>query len=957
MVVKERLEFKVTGFILSAVLLGVIIAAVVAIIFIREDIFMVAQKTSEKNLDFTISIITKDIEDSMLAGKGTETKAMIERYKAIESKITSILVLNHEGREAFSKVGGPVEVSAINKIKETGAPIVELSKDSIHFYKPLINSERCMKCHGSQDKVLGAVKISTLLPLDIAYERAAQRVRVVIIGLILGLLLLGILLWFVLKKVIIKPVGQIAGATRMLAEGDLSFPIDIRSKDELGRLSHDLKKSLKSTSKVLRKIKDLTERATTTTRSIEDESKKVFDGAQLETEAVGNISSSIEEMNASMGEIADSTSGLSSSAEQSATAVNEMVATADEIAKNTIEISAALDTASSSMEEISITIKEVAKSTEELSLSAEETLSAAEEISVSVKEVESNIKEAARLSEKVTLDASGLGMEAINKTIDGMEIIKNSVERTAESIKALGGRSEEIGNILTVINDITEQTTLLALNAAILAAQAGEHGKGFSVVADEIKALAERTAVSTKEIESLIQAVQLEVKGTVKASEEGLKKVQEGSRLSKEAREALRKIVESSQKSSEMALSIERSTSEQTKGVKFVTDSMEKVRDMVAQTVRATSEQTKGVGLIVSGIEKIRDLSKHLKNATLEQSKGGKQIYEAVENVSERIQEISRAVNEQKVGSDQIMNAITKIKDIPAENKTRTYNILKSLKDLLNDTTILMTEMEWFKNIEAVDVLRMGVVPLESVTEMMVKFTPFMNYLAKKIGIDIEFESAMTFEEAIREIGEGKTGICYMTPSTYIEAHDKYGVDVVAMALRKGKPYQHSIIIAREGGKINKIEDIKGKSFAFGDAHSTSSHIMPRAMLFEAGIDIKDLSYHHFLGHHDDVARAVLKGEFDAGGIMESTANKFKGEGLKFIATSPEIPEFNICVSKNLPEEIKRLIRGAILELNDRTEEGATVLRSITPDYTGFVAASDRDYDGIRDMMKRLGLY
>ena len=101
--------------------------------------------------------------------------------------------------------------------------------------------------------------------------------------------------------------------------------------------------------------------------------------------------------------------------------------------------------------------------------------------------------------------------------MEGMKNIKSSVEKTNDFVKKLGVRSDEIGKILNVIDDITDQTTLLALNAAILAAQAGEHGKGFSVVAEEIKDLAERTAFSTQEIGSLIQSVQEEVKGTVQA--------------------------------------------------------------------------------------------------------------------------------------------------------------------------------------------------------------------------------------------------------------------------------------------------------------------------------------------------------------------------------------------------------------------------------------------------------
>jgi phosphonate transport system substrate-binding protein len=195
-----------------------------------------------------------------------------------------------------------------------------------------------------------------------------------------------------------------------------------------------------------------------------------------------------------------------------------------------------------------------------------------------------------------------------------------------------------------------------------------------------------------------------------------------------------------------------------------------------------------------------------------------------------------------------------------------------------------------------------------------------------------------------------------MTPSTYITSRNKYNVELLVKALRQGKPYQHTVIIAKEGGNITKVEDIKGHSFAFGDIHSTSSHIVPRAMLLEAGIDLNDLNYYDFLGHHDEVAQAVLRGEFDAGGVMESTATKFKSQGLNLLKYSPDIPEFNICVNKEMPEKEKELIKQSLIEMNDSVAEDRGVLQSITAAYTGFVEARDSDYDEIRGMMQKLGL-
>ena len=131
--------------------------------------------------------------------------------------------------------------------------------------------------------------------------------------------------------------------------------------------------------------------------------------------------------------------------------------------------------------------------------------------------------DAARLAEKVSREASERGMTAIREAIKGMQNIRQAVEATADVVNRLGKRSQEIGQILKVIDEVTDQTSLLALNAAILAAQAGEHGKGFAVVADEIKDLADRTAASTQEITGLISAVREETGGRTSTAEDILR--------------------------------------------------------------------------------------------------------------------------------------------------------------------------------------------------------------------------------------------------------------------------------------------------------------------------------------------------------------------------------------------------------------------------------------------------
>jgi methyl-accepting chemotaxis protein len=743
-----------------------------------------------------------------------------------------------------------------------------------------------------------------------------------------------------------------------LSEGDMSFDVKLGGKDEIGRFSRAIHDSLLSFSSILRRIKDVSSRISRVSEDVGSESKKIGEGAALETEAVSSISASIEEINAVVAEIAGGTDGLAASAEETAASMEQMVTSIAQINSSTQDLSAAVDSTSASIEQMSATIREVAENSGQLAAAAEETLTSIMEISASIKEVEQRAKESAKLSDKVKNDAVSLGMVSIEKTIDGMSNIKASVEKTADYIAKLGGRSEEIGKILNVIDEITDQTTMLALNAAILAAQAGEHGKGFSVVADEIKKLAERTAVSTQEIALLIQSVQQEMGGAVDAVHEGLKSVETGFKVTNEAADALRKIVESSQRSSDMAAAIEHSTTEQATAAKLVADAMEKVLDMVGQIAKATTEQNRGIQLIMGATGKISDVAGHVRTATNEQSINSKQISQAVELVSDKSQQISRAINEQKVGLSQMLDSVEKIKDLPKANRERVFRLNHLVNDLLKDAELTVTEMEKFKFTEDTlgALIRMGIVPLESPAVMFKKFTPLAEYLTMKIGKRIDLKVAVDFQGAINDIGQGLTQLCFMTPSTYIEAHKKYGVQVLVKALRDGKPFQHCVIVARQDSPIKSLEDIRGRSFAFGDIHSTSSHIVPRGMLLEAGVDIKDLLYYNYLGHHDDVAKAILNGDFDAGGIMESTAHKFRDMGLKLIKFSEDIPEFNICVSGGLDPKVRVALRDALVAISSAVPECDALLKSLNPNYTGFAEASDEDYKNIRFMMSSMGM-
>ena len=258
-----------------------------------------------------------------------------------------------------------------------------------------------------------------------------------------------------------------------------------------------------------------------------DRIKALADRLEASDANMDDTNSAMSEMISGLRGIADNVELLASNAEESSSSILEMAAANDEVAESMFNLAASVQETAISIEEMTFSVKEVAKNIEALSSTAEETSSAMNEMDISIQQVENNANETAQLSEEVVWAAEG-GVDAINQTIEVINLIKNYSADAVEVIKRLGARIRQIGKILSVIDDVAEQTNLLALNAAIIAAQAGEHGKGFAVVADEIKDLAERSGTSTKEIADIIKAVQRESANAVDAVERSSKSVDDG---------------------------------------------------------------------------------------------------------------------------------------------------------------------------------------------------------------------------------------------------------------------------------------------------------------------------------------------------------------------------------------------------------------------------------------------
>ena len=247
------------------------------------------------------------------------------------------------------------------------------------------------------------------------------------------------------------------------------------------------------------------------------------------------------------------------------------------------------------------------RGTEQQTTQIHSAVGAVNDMSATIQRMAENADAATQASLKAT-QAAVKGGSSVAETIKGMQRIRAAVQTTGKKIKGLGERSLEIGAIIEVINEIATQTNLLALNAAIEAARAGEQGKGFAVVADEVRKLAERAGRATKDITSLIKGIQVETSEAVTVMEEGTREVEEGTKLADQAGAALREIEQIVKQTSTLVTDITKAAADQVKVSEGVASSM----DSISKLTQETSDGVRGT---VDTISRLAELSKRLTDA------------------------------------------------------------------------------------------------------------------------------------------------------------------------------------------------------------------------------------------------------------------------------------------------------------------------------------------------------
>jgi methyl-accepting chemotaxis protein len=491
-------------------------------------------------------------------------------------------------------------------------------------------------------------------------------------------------------------IRRIRVALQTLGRGEMDYRLPIGEMGDFTPEATALNALAQAVGESVQRMSGLTQNFQHLPEEIAQAMAEIDQGAENQEAAVEETASLLANINTSIGGINAEIDQLARHNEETASSITQMGTAVEQVARSATDLQKSVEASTSSVHEMSAQIRRVAESSDTVQRVAEETASSISQMDHAIQEVGEHVNGASELTEKVS-DTAEEGTRAVGATIDGIAQIRDLTLDARSALEGLDTRIEEIGEIATVIGGISDETNLLSLNAAIIAAQAGEHGKAFAVVAEQVKTLARRTTVSTKQIEELIRAVQNESKNAVRAMGAGIEAVEEGVERSRGAGNALNAITISSREASGRVTEIARAAEEQTRNSRHVAEAAQQTSDHIQQISGAMNEQSQATDQLLKNSTDAVEMCTQVTRATEEQRETGRYISNNIAAITEMIRSIQAKTASHQQASAGVGSAFGAILDNARKSCERIPEVARVVTDLQGQAEAVSAEVARFE--------------------------------------------------------------------------------------------------------------------------------------------------------------------------------------------------------------------------------------------------------------------
>jgi methyl-accepting chemotaxis protein len=611
-----------------------------------------------------------DLKGKLSSGDYSGLNDMLSEIK-LPKNYEAIIIFNEKGKiiASFpqSKADKVDKAILTQAFLATQYPIAIEEKDKTHLSIILGFNKN------SEEGIIGGLQAKIFAPHILFIQRHLIHLGILYIAFIL---LINIAFNYLLIKMHIETkIIRAADILTSLSRSEKNIKqIEIMSKDEFSNLFISLNNFITKTNILDSRINDVINFLKKAASNTKDELSKIQEGVNNQTLNSEETISTLTRTNQSLPIIIENISEVEHLSEITNGFIFEMQAALEQLSSYIEKLIKYLDSSAKSTNQIALSINDVSNSIDELSSGVSEIVASTAEMDYATKQVELNSKDAYQLSIN-TMKSAETGSDYVLKTIDSINEVKKSIEITSNSIDMLIENTEAVSKILLVIKEITEQTNLLSLNASILAAQAGEHGRSFAVVANEIKNLAEKTANSTKEIKNLIAQIRHYTQETREAMNSSEESINMSIQISSKAGDSLKEILSNVKNVVEIVQLISSATTEQSRGSKQITEAMERIAEMTQNISSAVTNLSKAYEQIDITSGEIKSLSYLVKSRLAEDTKGQKDVSASIEKIASLINAIKESISVQK-------NNLNKIYDLISDLIKINNSLTKSINEI-----------------------------------------------------------------------------------------------------------------------------------------------------------------------------------------------------------------------------------------------------------------------------------